>query len=459
MSSHIKEKLVQAAHEAAERIGDAVAEEIRKGGTVISQEIQESTERIISVVTVAESTGKEAAQAGIAEETVIQVVPDERNIAGVGFILVALFFAVLSFWGVALVLFFIGVARFIMGPLWSWKIEVPNGFRGVSCNNGKPDKLAKQARNWNFNIFRYIPALVTARDLPIEITSAGHTGDFATIARSDLYVLRVEDPQKFVQDASLATVEKLLRAHARMIMLRVISSIKDSRVKFARGKLVNVADEINRHLVPLTGVKIHECTPTQVTNVILDDLEYVRTQIEGIRTLQNDLVTKIENAQKTVEQHRRRDEREVVNKSLELQQEYGDLVTAITQSMNATKQSIAMHARQQLDRAVSSLTAEAAVVRSKIQKAKSLLQSVDGLKLMFSIRKAKIMRLAYRHMTPREVTVIDVPGIGAGVGMSLGTDFMGRIINAAGNGDHAKAPHGTEHDDIPHLTVVREVKA
>ena len=159
------------------------------------------------------------------------------------------------------------------------------------------------------------------------------------------------------------------------------------------------------------------------TNPILDDFEHVRTEIEMIRKMRDEYRAKRENADKTVEQRRRGDEREAVKAAIELQQAYGNLKTAIVQRTNAKRQGIAMRARQELDQAVSALLAKAASVRAKIRKAITVAESVQGIKTNLEIRKARIMRKAFAHMTPQRIDIFDVPGIGSGIGMSLGNEL------------------------------------
>lgn len=430
--SSMKDEIGAAVRGGVSQLGESVtnelANEISKGTERVTQDIQARIKRITQVVS-STPIDHGSTRGGLNEEAIMKILPDERNLAGVGFLLVALLAFMMQFWVAGAAFFLIGLVRFAMGPLWAWKIDVPNGFQGVRCLNGKPSGLANQARNWNFNIFSHIHALVSTHDFPIEIQTAGYTKDFATLSRSDQYVLRVDDPATFIEHASPATVAKLVRCHGRMTMLRMIASVGDSRVKFVRGKLPNVANEINRLLLASTGVRVHECTPSNVTNPILDDFEHVRTEIEMIRKMRDEYRAKRENAEKTVEQRRRGDEREAVKAAIELQQAYGNLKTAIVQRTNAKRQGIAMRARQELDQAVSALLAKAASVRAKIRKAITVAESVQGIKTNLEIRKARIMRGAFAHMTPRRIDIFDVPGIGSGIGMSLGNELVGRIIN------------------------------
>ena len=83
----------------------------------------------------------------------------------------------------------------------------------------------------------------------VDVTNANFPGDYASIGLSNQIVFHVVDSAKFVEHTSPAGIVKSLNLYASYIALRIITSVKDARVKFSgRDSLDNVSEALNGYL-------------------------------------------------------------------------------------------------------------------------------------------------------------------------------------------------------------------
>jgi hypothetical protein len=155
-------------------------------------------------------------------------VPDRRSISGLAATTLGFFFLLLlpSGWKLLSLLFFLaGVAYFLAGYVMNAKID------------------------------DFIPFLVSHRDQVVDTANAGYTGDFASISLRNQITLRVTNSSTFITNTSPASLMKIVNFYTSYIVLRLIVSVTDSRVKFmGRDRLDNLSHALNRYLSAPCGV-------------------------------------------------------------------------------------------------------------------------------------------------------------------------------------------------------------
>jgi len=261
------------------------------------------------------------------------------------------------------------------------------------------------------------------------MTTANFTTDYASIAMSKQFVMRVITPHRFVSNTSPAAMMKILAAYSSYISLRMITSISDARVKFTgRDKLQNVVDALNANIAERYGARVERATMPQAENQILDDLEQIRTQLKNIEVMNETKQVKLESAIKAVESEMRSNIKESRGKAVALQQAQITLETKVSEQVNARRQDILISTRIQLEQAVSELRQELATFKAKLQKAQSIAGSLEGLKTGFEIRKAALKRRIWEKLVPPEVSVFAIDGIGPGLGMSIGNEMFTKLV-------------------------------
>lgn len=398
--------------------------------------IQEKINRVVEGAGVQESLDKFA---GIDEEEILKFVPDKRNFAGIGPILLGFLFMILlpGFLKWFSLLFFgFGILLFLFRYLNNAKVDVPDGYAGVICDKGTPktgnEGSAAQGRNWHFNPACFIPYLVSQRDLVVDMKNANFTCDFGSICLTKQVVFKVKDPAKFISETTPAGIMKILNLYASYIALRMVTSMQDARVKFVgRDRIDNVVQALNEYLAEPYGIEVTRANMPSAENEIIQDLENLRTQLKTIETLNEDKQVKLESAIKEVESKMRKARKETRSKALELQQAKIAMETKIAEEVNTNRQGMLINARKELEEKVSSLKREIASMRSRIEKARAVQQSFHGLESQLDLRKAKIKRRIFQRMLPKHIEVMGVEGIGSGVGMSLGNRLFKTIQRAS----------------------------
>lgn len=408
-----------------ERAEDSLKGQIDSGAQKLEGIIQDRMQRVVDQAKVQESLDKFA---DINEEEILTFVADKRNFGGIGPILLGVLFLILlpGFLKWASLLFFgFGFILFYTRYVGNAKIDVPDGYAGVVCHKGKPQTgtqaRATRGRNWHWSPTFFIPYLVSQRDHVVDMRNANFTWDFGSICLSKQVVFKVNDPAKFISNTTPGGIMKILNLYASYIALRMITSMRDARVKFVgRDRIDNVVQALNDYLSGPYGIEVTRANMPSAENDIIRDLEGIRTQLKTIETLSEDKQVKLESAIKEVESKMRKARKETRGKALELQHAKIGMETRITEEVNTDRQGMLIDARKKLEEKVSELKREIASMRARLEKAKAIQQSFKGLEAQFDLRKAKIKRGIFQRMIPKHVEVMGVSGIGPGVGMSLG---------------------------------------
>jgi len=423
--SQIADEATQEGRAAAERALGAGAERA-------SQQVQARLSRIVGVVE--KATGGDIRRfVGVNESEILTYVPDRRSISGLAAMTLGFFFLVVlpPGWKVLSILFFFaGFAYFLIGYVMNAKIDVPEGYEGVVCRFGRPlpDRKARRGRNWHLWYPHFIPFLVSQRDQVVDTNNAGYTGDFASISLRNQITLRVTDSPTFITNTSPASLMKIVNFYTSYIVLRMIVSVTDSRVKFmGRDRLDNLSHALNRYLSEPCGVSAVRATMPDAENPILDDLEDVRTGLKGISAMTEKKQVRLEAEVKVVESSIRRERKAARNEALQLQQQRITLETHITEEVNTRRQELLINARQRLEESLSKVQEEVATWKAKVQKAIALKASRESLERDLDLRVARIKRAFMERLIPDQVQVLGVEGIGTGFGLSLGNRLLQRI--------------------------------
>jgi regulator of protease activity HflC (stomatin/prohibitin superfamily) len=428
------------ARRAVERLVDEVAQEGRAaadrvvgaGAERASQAIQERLTRIVGVVE--KATGGDIRRfAGVNESEILTYVPDRRSISGLSAMMLGFFFLTVlpPSWKALSILFFLaGIAYFLVGYVMNAKIDVPEGYEGVVCRFGRPlrDRKARRGRNWHLWYPHFIPFLVSQRDQVVDTNNAGYTGDFASISLRNQITLQVTDSSTFITNTSPASLMKIVNFYTSYIVLRMIISVTDSRVKFmGRDRLDNLSQALNRYLSQPCGVSAVRATMPDAENPILDDLEDVRTGLKSISAMTEKKQVRLEAEVKVVESSIRRERKAARNEALQLQQQRITLETHITEEVNTRRQELLIKARQRLEESLSKVQEEVATWKAKVQKAVALGESREALERDLDLRIARLKRAFMERLIPDQVQVLNVEGIGTGFGLSLGNRLLKQI--------------------------------
>jgi regulator of protease activity HflC (stomatin/prohibitin superfamily) len=428
------------ARRAVERLVDEAAQEGRAaaeralgaGAERASQAIQERLTRIVGVVE--KATGGDIRRfVGVNESEILTYVADRRSISGLAAMMLGFFFLTVlpPSWKVLSILFFLaGFAYFLVGYVMNAKIDVPEGYEGVVCRFGRPlrDRKARRGRNWHVWYPHFIPFLVSQRDQVVDTNNAGYTGDFASISLRNQITLQVTDSSTFITNTSPASLMKIVNFYTSYIVLRMIVSVSDSRVKFmGRDRLDNLSHALNRYLSEPCGVSAVRATLPDSENPILDDLENVRTGLKSISAMTEKKQVRLEAEVKVVESSIRRERKSARNEALQLQQQRITLETHITEEVNTRRQELLIKARQRLEESLSKVQEEVATWKAKVQKALALKESREALERDLDLRIARLKRAFMERLIPDQVQVLGVEGIGTGFGLSLGNRMLQRI--------------------------------
>ena len=353
------------AEQAAQEGRAAVERAVGAGAERASQAVQARLSRIVGVVE--KATGGDMRRfAGVNESEILTYLPDRRSISGGAALALGFFFLVVlpSGWKLVSVVFFLAsLAYFLIGYVMNAKIDVPEGYEGVVCRFGRPvrDRQARRGRNWHLLYSHFIPFLVSQRDQVVDTTNAGFTGDFASISLRNQITLRVTDSSTFITNTSPASLMKIVNFYTSYIVLRMIVSVDDSRVKFmGRDRLDNLSQALNRYLSTPCGVSAVRATMPDTENPILDDLEEVRTGLKGISAMTERKQVRLEAEVKVVESSIRRERKAARNEALQLQQQRITLETHITEEVNTRRQELLINALQRLEESLSKVLEEVA---------------------------------------------------------------------------------------------------
>lgn len=421
----LKQQLTGAIQTVRTGAEEAVRDQVAAQVATLETAVQERMKRVVQRGAQQESLDKFA---GINEEEILSFVPDKRDFSGTGPVFLGLLVLVLLP-GYAklfsLAFFLVGAALVLGGYVWRSKVDVPDGYEGVICRFGSPisgsSGRAAKGRNWFFNYARFIPFLVSSRDQVVNMKNANFTRDFGSIALSNQVVFRIEDPARFISRTTPAGIMKILNLYTSYITLRMITSMRDARVKFSgRDRIANVVQALNQYLSEDYGIRVIRANMPAAENDIINDLETIRTQLKKIDAMSEDKQVKLESAIKEVESRMRKARKETRSKALELQHAKISMETSIAEEVNTQRQALLIDARKQLEAAISQLKREIASVRAKLEKAKAIQQSFSGLEAQMELRKAAVKRRVFERMVPERVSVLGVQGMGSGLGLSLG---------------------------------------
>ena len=428
--------LNEIAENAAQDGRAAVDRALGAGAERASQAVQARLTRIVGVVE--KATGGDIRRfVGVNESEILTYVPDRRSISGLAAMMLGFFFLTVLPPGLKLlssIFFLAGVAYFLVGYIVNAKIDVPEGYEGVVCRFGKPvpDRKGLRGRNWHLWYPFFIPFLVSQRDQVVDTNNAGYTGDFASISLRNQITLRVTDSATFITNTSPASLMKIVNFYTSYIVLRMIVSVTDSRVKFmGRDRLDNVSQSLNRYLSAPCGVSAVRATMPEAENPILDDLEEVRTGLKSISAMTEKKQVRLEAEVKVVESSIRRERKAARNEALQLQQQRITLETHITEEVNTRRQELLINARQRLEESLSKVLEEVATWKAKVQKAIALKESRESLERDLDLRVARIKRAFLERLIPEQVQVLGVDGIGTGFGLSLGNRLLQEITRPA----------------------------
>src|SRR5918996_2265312 len=410
------------------------------GAERASEAVQERLTRIVGVVE--KATGGDIRRfAGVNESEILTYVPDRRSISGLAAMALGFFFLTVlpDGWKPLSVLFFLaGLGYFLVGYVMNAKIDVPEGYEGVVARFGKPspERKAHRGRNWHLWYPYFIPFLVSQRDQVVDTANAGYTGDFASISLRNQITLRITDAPTFITNTSPAALMKIVNFYASYIVLRMIVSVSDSRVKFmGRDRLDNLVHALNRYLSKPCGVTAVRATMPDAENPILDDLEDVRTGLKSISAMTEKKQVRLEAEVKVVESSIRRERKAARNEALQLQQQRITLETHITEEVNTRRQELLISARQRLEESHSKLQEELSTWKAKVQKAIALRESKEALERDLDLRIARLKRAFMERLIPDQVQVLGVDGIGTGFGLSLGNKLLTQITGAGFRGN------------------------
>lgn len=429
LKSNVKNLAQDMLQQAGEQSALTLEQQVRKREQALAGAVQARMNRVVKRAAVQESLDKFA---GIDEEEILTYIPDKRDFSGMGPILLGLVVLVMfPGWlkGLAFFFFATGLFLFWLRYINAAKVDVPDGYQGVVCRFGSPlgkgEAAAQTGRNWYFNYAQYIPYLVSSRDQVVNLSNANFTWDFGSIALSNQVVFRVENPSRFVSRSTPAGIMKMLNLYTSYITLRMITSMQDARVKFVgRDRIENVVNALNQYLAEPYGIRVMRANMPSAENDIISDLEIIRTRLKTIEALGEDKMVKLESAIKEVESAMRKARKETRSRALELQHAKISMETRIAEEVNTTRQSMLIDARRHLEEQISLLKREIASVRAKLEKAKTIQQSFHGLQTQLDLRQARIKRELFQQMIPEKVSVLDIEGIGPGVGLSLGQQLF-----------------------------------
>lgn len=416
---------------------DAATGIIAAGQEAATAFIKERLNRMTAVVEASEKAVRSGENnfSGINEEAILSFVHDKRSIAGVGPLLLGIFLAATlpNGWGLLSIPFF---AAFLLiaffGYVWPSRVDISEGYEGVVCVKGAPDKNAasKTGRNWELDFLRFIPYKVaTKTDQIARISVANFTRDFASVNITMQIVFRVTDRGRFVSETSPALAMRLMQIYARYIALRMITSIDDARVKFiGRDNLENVAAELNRYLRDY-GITVLRVTMPEAENGILDDLEEIRIGVNETAILSGSKPMRLEAAVKAIETEMRRNRKNALALAQELQNEGINFESAVSVAINSTRQQLVIDAQRQVTTKHAELEGLISGLQARITKAEAIKTSIPSLKRSYALRLAQIKQQAAMRMLPKQVVVFDVPGIGTGIGLRMGTDVLKSVMN------------------------------
>ena len=270
---------------------------------------------------------------------------------------------------------------FYFGYVSNCKVDVPDGFEGVMCRFGKPSQeTARRGRNWLFNFADFCSFLVSQRDQVVDSENANFAADSASIGLEDQKVFRVTDAAQFVANTSPAAVMRVLDLYGSYNALRIITSIRDSRVKFTgRDDLRNVITALNEQLgAHELGISVVRANMPTANNAILGDLEGIRTDIRRIEAMKDEKQVRLEAEVKQVESEMRQKRKASRNSALDLQKEQITLQTNIAQQVNTVRQEAVIRARKTLEMTTSDLARAVESLKAKVEKVKTIRASFEG---------------------------------------------------------------------------------
>ncbi len=442
--TELTDETVTAGRAAVERV-------VSSGAEKATQAVQARLSRIVGVVEKATS-GDIRRFAGVNESEILTYVPDRRSISGLAAMALGFFFLTVLPDGlkpVSVFFFLVGLGYFLVGYVMNAKIDVPEGYEGVVARFGKPspDRKGHRGRNWHLWYPYFIPFLVSQRDQVVDTANAGYTGDFASISLRNQITLRITDSPTFITNTSPASLMKIVNFYASYIVLRMIVSVTDSRVKFmGRDRLDNLVRALNRYLSKPCGVSAVRATMPDAENPILDDLENVRTGLKSISAMTEKKQVRLEAEVKVVESSIRRERKAARNEALQLQQQRITLETHITEEVNTRRQELLINARQRLEESHSKLQEEVSTWKAKVQKTIALRESQGSLERDLDLRIARIKRAFMERLIPDQVQVLGVEGVGTGFGLSLGNKLLEQIT-AGGLRANASLAAETDQED------------
>ncbi len=431
----------KAAARLAQDAADTVEQQIGKFSQDAALRSKSRLDRVLATIgDLRKSSETSATLRGVDENEILSYVPDQRSLSGISWILLAVFVSVVTpqgFGWLASPLYLAGACLFLYGYVWHSKVDIGEGYSGVSCRFGEADKAssAHRGRNWIFSYRRWVPMVASLRDQVVTFTAGNFTKDFATVTMSPQLVFQVRDVQKFGSTTTPASMMAILQLYATYGCLRIVSSIPDSRVKFTgREHLGNIIEWLNGKLSETYGVEVIRLSVPTTSNGVLDDLEEVRTILTDVDASVNQRQVRVESAVKAVETELRTRGKETRRDALTLQQTSIGFSTQLTEELSAARQAILLECRRDLSRLTSELQLERQQLLARQQKAKAVRQHRASVVQDLDLRLASIRRRVMLKCIPKQVVVCGVRGVALPAVFKMINELLERTGELVGPG-------------------------
>jgi hypothetical protein len=429
-----------------ERAGELLKDVTDTVENSVSQNISEVTnqvnQRIRSVI---EGSARKASDsikeiASIDEKSILTYIDDRRQFSGLSSIFLALFLFILlpgwMAWLPAMVLVY-GIITLYIFYVWRAKVDIPDGYEGVNTFFGRPvtdeKKKAKKGRNWYLSYPEFCLFMVSKQDQVISFEASSFAADYVRIGFEGQIMFKNADVAKIVVETTPSSIMKIINLYSRYILLRIITSIPDSRIKFiGRDNLQNLVGALNGYLSEEFGIEAKRATmPTQM-NSILKDLEEIKTTLKEIELMKTETKkVRLESATKTVEGDMRQKRKIAYKQAILLQQKKISLDTIVSERINQIRQNQIIGARKRLEEASALLGKEVASYFAKIKKAMAVNKAIKELEASFDVEIAELKREVFKKLMPKKISVLGVKGIGTGVGLNYGHQIFESIHKRA----------------------------
>jgi len=427
-----KEKIKNAIGDVSSTAFASIDEMINVSTDTISEAIDERLQKITAK---AKQTEQSRSFADMDEEKILMYNDDRRKLSGISSIFLSLFlFIALPTWmiWIPILVVLYGLVNFYIFYVMQAKVDIPDGFIGVVCYFGRPmrenERKAKTGRNWFLNFSNYCPYSISTRDQVTEISAANFTMDYGTVEFKAQVMFKNSDATTIITRTTPASIMKMIDIYSSYILLRIISSLRDSRVKFVgRDDIRNFVEALNGYLKDSYGIECKRATMPVSENSIIDDLEAIRTDLKQVDVLtKEDKKVRLEAAIKTVESDMRSKRKLSRSRAITLKQTEITLNTQIAEQVNKLKQEELIKARKKLEETEAELWRKANSFKAKVEKAKAIKAAFKALKAQFDLRLAALKREIFIKTMPKVIQVFDIDGIGTGIGLNMAHMLFGK---------------------------------